>query len=304
MAKHVNLTDFEKKMAERSKTLVSDDATPEDLAGIDRMTADAVARIKDMKPTIPTPKTLADLTPEKRNQVIRDLQGIVNKLPDAPEPAEVVVPMPAFQQEVKAPEFPVLPREEIIPDETVPQVHTCPNCSWDINKSPSAIEDIDKYAWLRATLANKTFVKEFDLFNGKLKVKFRMRTKADMELIREQITNEANLGLLPSTPINLAMIAYNDRLRKLSMAASLVSMTGYKRDLPEISSKECLDLYKEKIDERNNVASAADRMLFANWNEALYSVVFKQFLLFDDLCFRLAEASTSPDFWKEIDARV
>lgn len=307
-----SLTDFERKqlneqLAKANQSVTIKDPSevgPKEQAEIDRITQEAVARIKGMQVNIAQPKTLSEISPQKRAEVLRNLSDITSKLPQASAPVAeetIQVPLPSFQFDEPAPVVNVKPEPEVPVVTEAPKSHLCVNCSWDQKQKPSDIKPEDKYEWLRAVLANKPYSKSFALFNGHLHVKFRVRSKADMELIHDQLVREANLGRLPSSPVNLALIAYNDRLRKLGMAASMVSITGYKRDLPQISSEEAKKIYASKEDDFHNVASAADRVIFGDWNESLYSAVFKQFLIFEDMCFKLAEASNSPDFWKEID---
>ena len=305
---------------------------------LDARTANTVAEMSTMKQEIAKPKSLAELTPTERGRVMEQLRNLEGKLPtqdisaglqksgedffvdptsipsmyDVDDESTKVDPyadihyQPTLPPVLTLPTATAVPFQEVVKDtETLAQPSVCPNCAWHYNTPVIAVTDEDKRNWLRAILGAQRFHKTYQLFGGKLSVTFRTRSMTEIDMVANQLIIEHEDGRIPRAPAQLCLAAHNNRMRKLDMAASLVNVTGMTYKLPTMDSKEAIEFFKSFTPLKSNdtLPAIAHDALCGKWTEALYGTLFKQFTIFDDLCFQLKEAAASPDFWKETGGR-
>ena len=152
---------------------------------------------------------------------------------------------------------------------------------------PTVPEREDKVAWTRSILGDARFTKDYDLFGDRVRVTFRSRTMAEQEKIHEQLRKDSETNMFDPLNPGLYQHQYYDRMRKLSMAASVKFITGFDTDQSPMDSYEIS-------------AGEFYSMLVKDWHESLFNSIYRQFLIFEDLCFKLKEAANSPDFWDQI----
>lgn len=175
--------------------------------------------------------------------------------------------------------------------------HACPNCGWnDIRQiPPGELTEADKEEWVRCLFAGP-FVKEFVLMKGKLKIRYRTKSKKVLDLINNILIKEAREGKFPKENQFAFVVAQKLRQTELNLVASLVGVND--TDYPDITSKEAEELYGVKGPEIFNAATAH---MFDTLGEYSYSLLLKYCNVFENLCFRLTDAMSSPDFFPQVE---
>lgn len=176
---------------------------------------------------------------------------------------------------------------------------TCPYCGWaDIKKEPVDvfITDRDKEEWIRC-LYGGLFTKEFVLFDGKLKLKFRTKKKKTDDAISTILLKETEEGKFPTNPFGLFVAAQTSRGNQLGLASSVAEIND--NVFPEITTDEASFLYKnneDSIDLQSKIVTAYD-FIFSDMNSSLYEVIIKYYAMFERVCNRLREVTSKPDFF-------
>jgi len=182
-----------------------------------------------------------------------------------------------------------------------------------VEKPKSTITEEDKYAFLRALVANKPFKKQYAIFGGKMKVVFRTITSAEAEAITEAIVIQS--GRVPYSNV----VAMSAAHLKYSMACSIaeitreteagISIKKFESPLTLYSNEPRMDTHyiKENSDLilKQGVVHAlsGQKVLWASVDAfsdipiPVYNMLFKFFQQFDALIAELAEEAIHPDFF-------
>lgn len=177
---------------------------------------------KDMKPNDYGTVKLEDLPADKRDEVLRVLASVSasgsteGKPAPAAKPGRPPLPRPARPTrleaygEVQAPKPPSAPppqppppppqeapaATEAPPEEKAPEdeygaekahQHTnCPLCRHDLvnGDDPGEADDEDRQAFLEAFIGGKPFVKEYEIADGRMTIRFRDLTQREIEATR------------------------------------------------------------------------------------------------------------------------
>jgi hypothetical protein len=76
-----------------------------------------------------------------------------------------------------------------------PPIQTCPHCNWDMSLPVIAEPSYDeKMGFLHSVLGQKTFIHQYEIFGGKVVVRFRTLTTKEMDLIYRQVFAERETG--------------------------------------------------------------------------------------------------------------
>lgn len=175
------------------------------------------------------------------------------------------------------------------------------------------ITEADRYAFLRAVVANKPFKKEYTLLDDKLKVIFRTVTAAEAEAVTEAIVIQS--GRVPYSNL----VAMSAAHFKYSMTCAISEMTTTTDEGIVIKKFESpLTLYSEeprkssyylkengelKLKETLLHAVPGQKVLwaavdhFADINIVIYNMLFKCFQQFDALVAAMAKEAAEPNFF-------
>lgn len=175
------------------------------------------------------------------------------------------------------------------------------------------VTEQDRYAFLRAVVANRPFTKEYSLLNGKVKVTFKTVTAAEAEAVTEAIVIQSNR--VPYTNL----VAMSSAHFKYSMACAITQMVNMTEDgivirkfespfkLYSDEARLCTYYVKEgtelKVKEGLVHAAPGQKVIwasvdhFADINISMYNLLFKCFQQFDALVAELAKEAIEPDFF-------
>jgi predicted Zn-ribbon and HTH transcriptional regulator len=185
----------------------------------------------------------------------------------------------------------------------------CRNCGHSPEGDPVEVTEIDKEEFVRSLLGKRPFRKTYDMFGGKMKITFRIRTMVENDLIAEQCNLEIEDGRIPTTGLGLANQIYHIRLRRLQIAVSLFRVEPtIPNELPSVNTPEGKKAYPTEYRDYEdgsrkmfkNAVGVAHDTIFNDWPEPIFAMAFKLYGLFEQTYVRLMEQSVSPDFWREI----
>ena len=165
-----------------------------DLSGVLQRPPAAATTPKPVAQVQPPPRRnpLLDEVPMAAPQQVAQAQPgdleIEDDLADRPQPAQ-----PAQPQVIKkaSPEMPTMGQKELLRD--------CPHCGWDLGMAdipePSKGE---KQAFLQSVIGQRSFIREYELLGGALKVRFRTLATREIDLIYKQVMYEQRHHMIPT----------------------------------------------------------------------------------------------------------
>jgi len=170
-------------------------------------------------------------------------------------------------------------------DEVQPE--PCKRCGFDNSKPYVVPDEEDAKQFVRATLANQPFEKEYELFGGAVRVLLRHRTADEADTIFDQLDMDKKAELIANT------IEYNLRMLQYNIAADLVHVKNKDGGIL------CQNDRKEwpEHDEAATVLSAGRVYTMKSMTEALYSAVMETVRSFEALVDALVKLAHKPDFW-------
>tara|TARA_R110000824_G_scaffold29652_12_gene98502 strand:+ start:1191 stop:2285 length:1095 start_codon:yes stop_codon:yes gene_type:complete len=75
------------------------------------------------------------------------------------------------------------------------ELQTCPHCSWDMNMPAIAEPSYDeKMGFLHSVLGQRNFTHQYEIFGGKVVIRFRTLTTKEMDIIYQQVFAERESG--------------------------------------------------------------------------------------------------------------
>jgi len=184
-------------------------------------------------------------------------------------------------------------------DLTGAEMHICLRCGHSNENDPIEITDEDKQQWLRATLGMQEFEKEYPILGGRVIITIRTRSLRANELVYDQLSLETKDGRIPSDNPTMYFSNYQYRSLQLNLLASFGGLSTVDFKVPPIDSDRAKELYTEFNSATDTILKAAHTELMGSWNSQIYMVVLNKFQHFEQLCARLAEVTSSPDFWDQ-----
>lgn len=183
----------------RTDVLIDKELMPEDaVREAENMLAEAKIVAAQLQRQQEKEKKLAQLNPaiaQQYAQVMSQLEVVDDREQNADDPAGVVATdeppkepaaVPAAAAASAAPAAPVAPNDAA--DTLDGVVPFCPRCGWDVRqKYESMPTERDKEDFLATLFGNTRFKKEYELFGGKLKVRFRGLLAEENKLIYRQL---------------------------------------------------------------------------------------------------------------------
>ena len=136
-------------------------------------------------PTLPVEEPIPALEIEETPPPVADAVPESSTPPPPPPP---LVDAEAEEEEVQA---------DIPADSTGsnPPMQTCPHCNWDMSLPVIAEPTYDeKMGFLHSVLGQKTFTHQYEIFGGKVVVRFRTLTTKEMDIIYQQVFAERETG--------------------------------------------------------------------------------------------------------------
>ena len=153
----------------------------------------------------------------------------------------------------------------------------CMKCGWDPENAQVEVSEGEKEEYLRAILGSRSYNKNYDLFEGKLKVVMTSLNTVQSEELQNLINQ-----LDKSDP------------QIFVTEAAKVKLIYY---LKSVSSCEEAFTPPEKL-EKHEDAKKAFNERFGELSEDLLSILIRVLIEFSKLLGQLAEAAFDKNFWK------
>lgn len=177
---------------------------------------------------------------------------------------------------------------------------SCPNCGWKHDRVDLvAVDDHDKYAYLAMIHGGSEvrFEKEFSLFGGALKVRFRTRSRAEECLAAHQLAADLRSGREPAVNTPYGQLT---KLLDYRLALSLVSVARHGEATEQMPK---IDVAIPPVGQDTELVRLNEWI----YDEVLGSpsiqrAVATAFIRFINLEERLEVNAENPDFWSGIDA--
>ena len=178
----------------------------------------------------------------------------------------------------------------------------CPHCGWDFTQptieEPSYVE---KQSFLQSILGQKSFLREYSLFGGSLKVVFRTLTTAEVDKIYAQVLGESKNGELPT------MLDYWEKINRYRLYLQV-----FRLEVPNVKVHDLPEGFTEETNPhaashwKVNLAGPEDTGLPAVADyvakevlgvESVHRCVQTQCTRFNRLVSRLEALMDNSDFW-------
>ena len=184
-------------------------------------------------------------------------------------------------------------------------LENCPHCGWDLSKQsiPEPTDD-EKMGFLHSVLGQKTFLQQYDLFGGKVIVRFRTLTTKEMDVIYNFVFKQRETGIITTIQ------DYWEKVNRYRLYLQLMHLSAidgsFTHTLPDSYSRETNpyatefwqfpaydpDLgYLEQIEEK--ILKDVLR------TETIQRTISTYCARFNRLVSKLEVMIDSPDFWNE-----
>jgi hypothetical protein len=306
-----------------------DDLDPAAKAQVMREIGDSVQAYKDLRGSQRPGSPVSNLDPAAA-QAARlaqrlggratgeDFARVVNDLKSAPQIGErpgpqpqKSAPPPPQQQSAEPPAPP--PAAETGADAAN---KTCPHCRWpqDVPDVPNP-DYADKIAFLHSVLGQKTFTKEYKLFNGALMVQFRTLSVGEIDTIWRQMALDSKNGRFDSD------LDFREMISRYRMFLQLQKLYTPRQGEPGSIFHDMPDgLSVETNSEATAVWNAGTIVLSPGAtllpyvekhmttrvlvNEGIFKIVLQACGQFNRLAAKLEALADNADFWKETDGHA
>ncbi len=294
-SKDVHLTEME-KAALQDQGLLDDDGRPTDEAIVQ---PDPMA---NLPPGVERPVPLEDLVPDSSvtEEAVAEAKG--EHAPEAEVDADKQVAAGLAapvddEDETLDPGLP--PGEAELGSATVPlgaliQQSTdpvnCGRCGFDLRQTfvEPRFEASDKASFIRHIMSKDgRFYKEYEIFDGAMKIRFRSRSQHELDMIldegRRELKKEDLAGIGDLTA----------QVQRYHVAASVDRISGTAAD------EEVTDF--ELLSEVGNVKKVDETVFGTGRSSGLYNVVMALWMEFERLYGWFSSKAHDPDFWKAAD---
>lgn len=116
-------------------------------------------------------------------------------------------------------------------------LESCPHCGWDLAQ-PTVVDPThdEKMGFLHSVLGQKTFIQQYDLFGGKVVVRFRTLTTKEMDVIYNFVFKQRETGVITTIQDYWEKV---NRYRLYLQLAHLSATDGsFTHTLPDSYSRE------------------------------------------------------------------
>ena len=224
----------ESKLTDDERKMLSDLKTSRAEKGI-QPPAMADAQMEDsiIGQSEPTTTIMEPASPEKVAENISAPFPTTAKI--GPEAIDAAPPPPAAEAS------PLLKSEEEDDAEvdagTEAYLESCPHCGWDLAQ-PTVVDPTsdEKMGFLHSVLGQKTFIQQYDLFGGKVVVRFRTLTTKEMDVIYNFVFKQRETGVITTIQDYWEKV---NRYRLYLQLAHLSATDGsFTHTLPDSYSRE------------------------------------------------------------------
>jgi hypothetical protein len=181
----------------------------------------------------------------------------------------------------------------------------CPHCNWDLSKQTIVEPDQDeKMGFLHSVLGQKPFIQQYDLFGGKVIVRFRTLTTKEMDTIYNVVFQQRESGAVTTIQDYWEKV---NRYRLYLQLTYLASSDGsFTHTLPDSYSKETNPSGEhfwdfagipEDMERFNKVENTLLTDVLRT--ETIQRTISNYCARFNRLVSKLEVMIDSPDFWSE-----
>ena len=116
-------------------------------------------------------------------------------------------------------------------------LENCPHCGWDLAQ-PTVVDPThdEKMGFLHSVLGQKTFIQQYDLFGGKVVVRFRTLTTKEMDVIYNFVFKQRETGVITTIQ------DYWEKVNRYRLYLQLVHLSAtdgsFTHTLPDSYSRE------------------------------------------------------------------
>jgi len=116
-------------------------------------------------------------------------------------------------------------------------LESCPHCGWDLAQ-PTVVDPTsdEKMGFLHSVLGQKTFIQQYDLFGGKVVVRFRTLTTKEMDVIYNFVFKQRETGVITTVQ------DYWEKVNRYRLYLQLVHLSAtdgsFTHTLPDSYSRE------------------------------------------------------------------
>lgn len=281
-----------------------------------------LADLQESKELPPIPAAISKLQLEETQKEPEDTTTTLESMPkgkiaesiSTPFPTEPALQSTPMEDPPPAPEEPaayVEPEgtadaatEPLSGGSEAPLVN-CPHCDWDLSKQTIVEPDQDeKMGFLHSVLGQKPFIQQYDLFGGKVVVRFRTLTTKEMDTIYNVVFQQRESGAVTTIQDYWEKVnRYRLYLQLIYLASSDGSFT---HTLPDSYSKETNpsgDHFWDfsGIPEDMERFSKVENTLLTDVlrTETIQRTISNYCARFNRLVSKLEVMIDSPDFWSE-----
>jgi hypothetical protein len=219
-------------------------------------------------------------------QIVDDRANLPEAEPASPPPETVAAP--AVTTELPEP----------LPTVDVPQIEPfCPRCQWDMRlKFEGDVTQLDKEAFVAITLGGSRFKKEYEIFGGKYRVKFRsLHAEENTEIHHQLLIDQRDGHFLNDTEWFMRFFEYR-------LACSIEQIVV--NDKPAIIVPELEEVTNKPLPDETEVGVAPRLVRLRKYvlvgtlkNEVTRRIVGNQFRQFQRLYETLEAMAVEPNFW-------
>jgi len=281
-----------------------------------------LADLRESKELPPLPPAISEMQLEEKQKVSEDTTTTLEALPEGKIADSISAPLPV------EPKLQTMPVEDPppVPEEPPPYVETndtndtdteplsggseaplvnCPHCGWDLSKQAIVEPDQDeKMGFLHSVLGQKPFIQQYELFGGKVIVRFRTLTTKEMDIVYNVVFQQRESGAITTIQDYWEKV---NRYRLYLQLTYLASTDGsFTHTLPDSYSKETNPSgehfwdFSGIHDNPERLKKIEDTLLTdVLRTETIQRTISNYCARFNRLVSKLEVMIDSPDFWNE-----
>lgn len=241
----------------------------------------------------PTP-----VKPSINNLKVNNVKNLKNKVNSGSlqkmfDPKLKVKPKVEQEKDISSAEQITKPAESTDLGANIDKLNFCKRCGWDNNvKDTVNITSKDKQVFTAAILGQQRFVKDYDVFDGQMKVTFKALTVKENQLVIDQLMHDWKNNKLTNTGIAVAE-ANN---YQLVLGLKSISYNNTVQEIPELFS----DDVEFETPTEGTILPDFLKYVYDNYlkTETMRRIVLKMYGDFINLQNKLEVMAENSDFWK------
>jgi hypothetical protein len=275
------------------------------------------------KSVFPIPEKARALTPQGLGPIMAGIDSATAPSREEPEEVDVAEEVAKFNKEKdrmvsglvteKAPEQQA--EESIKPDQNITlseepkdaaekekKTESCPACGCTLVDNKVEVTYEEKTKWLRHILGEAKFTKDYSMFGGRIRVRFRSRSMAENDAIFNQLTEDIRNEKIPEAPA-FASPAYVTTMYRYMLAVSLEKLEKRSPDGKAPSIQVYPDMTNLPLAKDGDTRSAVTRMhddTIVGMDEGFVAALMATHRRFENLVSELIRHGEDPDFWGPI----